>query len=248
MIRINTVPSKLSYQIQFQENIATVSGTHELTDGPNIIIERLPQATLRKVTAVMQFPTVAQEKQDYTRRMGHFPKPLLNHYKLEQYGDYHFVDYPEQPGISHGESYCYFRQGKRFRLLASLDEHPGYTLFRYDSKTGTLRIERDCEGLTCCGAFHAFDLFYAEGAEDEVFDAWFAAMGIRPRTGERIAGYSSWYNRYEDITQETIREDLQACIGKLQPGDVFQIDDGWEPFVGDWLEADRIRFPDGMGF
>ncbi|MBQ3803194.1 MAG: alpha-galactosidase [Oscillospiraceae bacterium] len=263
MIRINTVPSKLSYQIQFRENIATVSGTHELADGPNIIVERLPQATLRKVTAVMQFPTVAQEKifmngyqtwtycpelgrQDYTRRMGHFPKPLLNHYKLEQYGDYHFVDYPEQPGISHGESYCYFRQGKRFRLLTSLDEHPGYTLFRYDSKTGTLRIERDCEGLTCCGAFHAFDLFYAEGAEDEVFDAWFAAMGIRPRTGERIAGYSSWYNRYEDITQETIREDLQACIGKLQPGDVFQIDDGWEPFVGDWLEADRVRFPDGM--
>ena len=212
MIRINTVPSKLSYQIQFQGNIATVSGTHELTGGPNIIIERLPQATLRKVTAVMQFPTVAQEKifmngyqtwtycpelgrQDYTRRMGHFPKPLLDHYKLEQYGDYHFVDYPEQPGISHGESYCYFRQGKRFRLLASLDEHPGYTLFRYDSKTGTLRIERDCEGLTCCGAFHAFDLFYAEGAEDEVFDAWFAAMGIRPRTCEHIAGYSSWYNR-----------------------------------------------------
>ena len=71
-------------------------------------------------------------------------------------------------------------------------------------------------------------------------------MGIRPRTGEHIAGYSSWYNRYENITQETIREDLQACIGKLQPGDVFQIDDGWEPFVGDWLEADRVRFPDGM--
>lgn len=260
---INTAASRLSYQIQFQENLATVSGTRELTAGPNLIVERLPQGTLRKVTAVMQFPTAPQEKifmngyqtwtycpelsrQGFTRRMGRFPQPLLDHYKLERYGDYHFVDYPEQPGISHGESYCYFRRGSRFRLLASLDERPGYTLFRYDSRTGTLRIERDCEGLACCGPFHAFDLFYAEGTEDEVFNAWFAAMNIRPRTKKRIAGYSSWYNRYEDITQETIREDLQACIGKLQPGDIFQIDDGWEPTVGDWLEADAVRFPAGM--
>ena len=49
MIRINTMPSRLSYQIQFQENIATVSGTHELVEGSNIIIERLPQGTLRKL-------------------------------------------------------------------------------------------------------------------------------------------------------------------------------------------------------
>ena len=254
---------RLSYQIQFQEDLPTVMGVHELKEGANIIVGRVPQGTLRKATAVMQLPTVTGERifmngyqtwtycpelgrRDYTRRMGRFPQALIDHYGLERYGDYYFVDYPEQPGVSHGESWCYFRRGKRFRLLASLDERPGYTLFRYDSGTGTLRIERDCEGLKCYGAFHAFDLFYAEGSEDEVFDAWFAAMGIRPRTTERIAGYSSWYNRYENITQESIREDLQACRGRLEPGDVFQIDDGWEPTVGDWLEPDVTRFPDGM--
>lgn len=59
-------------------------------------------------------------------------------------------------------------------------------------------------------------------------------------------GYSSWYNRYEDITEASIREDLAGCETLLAPGDLFQVDDGWEPKVGDWLEADPAKFPQGM--
>ena len=253
----------LSYQIQFENNLPTVSGTREITAGANRIVERLPEGTLRKITAVMHLQTSAAERifmngfqswtfcpeldrMGFTKRMAHVPQFIIDYYGLERYGDYYFVDYPETPGVSHGESWCYFRQGKRFRLLASLDERPGYTLFTYDSRTGTLRIERDCAGLRVCGAFHAFDLFWAEGSENAVFDAWFAAMEIRPRTTEPIAGYTSWYNRYENISQTSILEDLHGCAGRLKPGDVFQIDDGWEPTVGDWLEAHVIRFPGGM--
>lgn len=44
-----------------------------------------------------------------------------------------------------------------------------------------LRIERDCAGVQHTGgSFPAFSLFFAEGTEDEVFDAWFAALGCRP--------------------------------------------------------------------
>ena len=32
----------------------------------------------------------------------------------------------------------------------------------------------------------------------------------------------------------------------LSEGDVFQIDDGWEPAVGDWLTADAKKFPKGL--
>ena len=255
--------SILSYQIQFEDNIPTINGSIELCPGANRVIERLPAGRLQKVIAFMHLDTEPDERifmngyqtwtycpeldrRGYTRRMGHFPQVLLDHYRLEQYGDYHFVDYPEKAGVSHGESYCYFRRGSRFRLLASLDERPGYTLFQYDALTGTLRVERDCVGVDCCGLFHAFDLFWAEGPEEKVFDAWFSEMGIRPRTLEKIAGYSSWYNRYEDISQESILEDLRGCTGKLQPGDLFQIDDGWEPTVGDWLEPDVVKFPGGM--
>ena len=53
------------------------------------------------------------------------PKFLLEKYSFDRYGDYHFVPYSGKRGQSHGFSYCYFRRGKTYRLLASLDEAPG---------------------------------------------------------------------------------------------------------------------------
>ena len=96
------------------------------------------------------------------------------------------------------------------------------------------------------GKFDAFDLFFAEGSEDEVFDAWFAALGCRARQTKKLAGYSSWYNRYQNIDESSILEDLQGCKTLFRQGDLFQIDDGWEPKVGDWLKADPAKFPQGL--
>ena len=174
------------------------------------------------------------------------PKALVSAFSLDRYGDYHFVDYPNKKGRLHGESYCYFRSGERFLLIASLDETNGYTLFDYDANTEMLTIDRDCAGLAVNGSFELFSLFIAEGKEDEVFDAWFNEMGVSPITNEPIAGYSSWYNRYQKISAETILDDLSGCAKVMKTGDLFQIDDGWEPAVGDWLECDRKKFPDGM--
>lgn len=174
------------------------------------------------------------------------PQAVVDKFSLDRYGDYHFMDYPNRKGLTHGFSYCYFRLGERYRLIASLDERPGYTIFCYDANDGVLSVERDCEGVRCGGAFHAFDLLYAEGTEDEAFDAWFAELGVKPRTTEKIAGYSSWYNRYRDIDEQSIARDLAGCAELLEKGDLFQIDDGWEPFVGDWLEEDGKKFPKGM--
>ena len=185
-------------------------------------------------------------KHDRIRSLRRLPRAGVRYFGLDRYGDEHFLRYADRRGHTHGESWCYFRDGKRFRLFGSLDERPGYTVFRYDANKGVLSIERDCAGLRCGGDFAALDLFYAEGGEDEVFDGWFRAMGVRPRTTERLCGYSSWYNRYQDISARSIMSDLNGCAQVLKPGDLFQIDDGWEPFVGDWLGADPKKFPDGL--
>lgn len=174
------------------------------------------------------------------------PKGIVKSWSLDRYGDYHFVDYPNKKGMLHGESWCYFREGEEYLLIASLSEQNGYTLFNFDASAGLLKIGRDCAGLRHEGNFASFDLFLAKGSEDEVFDAWFNTMGITPITDERIAGYSSWYNRYQDISEKSIMEDLEGCSQVMFTGDLFQIDDGWEPFVGDWLEPDEKKFPNGM--
>ena len=181
------------------------------------------------------------------RGTDHIPSFLLKRYFFDRYGDYHFVDYGHRKGQSHGFSYCYFRLGEKFRLIASLDERAGYTIFRYDRGKEILTLERDAAGVEHKGgSFPLFDLFFAEGTETEVFDLWFRALGIRPRTEKKIAGYSSWYNRYQEISEAAIRDDLGGCRTLFSAGDLFQIDDGWEPKVGDWLETDGRKFPDGL--
>lgn len=223
-----------------------------------------PEGILKSVTARMEFPLAPTEKaffngyqswtwcpevgfKDRQRGVKHIPGLLLKKYAFDRYGDYHIVDYPRRPGCFHGFSYGYFRHGERYRLLASLDERPGYTIFSYDARKQVLTITRDCAGVRHPGGpFSAFDLYFAQGSEEAVFDGWFAAMDCRPRTAKPLAGYTSWYNRYEAITEQDVKNDLRGCRELLQPGDLFQIDDGWEPSVGDWLAPDEHKFPGGM--
>ena len=174
------------------------------------------------------------------------PAATVRKYAFDRYGDYHFVPYPCREGVTHGFSWCYFRRRQDYRLLASLDETPGYTLFTYDAGLSSLRLERDCKGIRCGGEYPLFDLYAAWGGEEQVFDGWFAALGVKPLPAPPLRGYTSWYNRYENINEGTIRADLEGCKSLLSPGDLFQIDDGWEPAVGDWLEADPAKFPNGL--
>ena len=183
----------------------------DTADGPAVLIGRspaegearvvcdLPWGVLRSVRAVMtldmaedekvfmngyQTWTYSPERGRYDRQPGltGAPPALVEKYGADRYGDYHFADYPNGPGVSHGYSWCYFRRGERFRLIGSLDERPGYTVFRYDAAKAELTIERDCAGVACGGTFHAFDLFFAEGAEQAVFAGWFAAMCLAKPT------------------------------------------------------------------
>lgn len=232
-------------------------------EGQTRVVCQLPRGVLRSVRAVMALDMAEDEKVfmngyqtwtycpeqgkwDRQRGLNGAPAELVKKYGSDRYGDYHFAEYPDRPGVSHGYSWCYFRRGDRFRLVASLDERAGYTVFRYDAQEGQLTIERDCAGVACEGPFSAFELYFAEGTEAEVFDGWFAAMGVPKPTAPAIKGYSSWYDRYEDISAGSIRSALNGCRGLLEPGDLFQVDDGWEPAVGDWLEPDGAKFPDGM--
>lgn len=162
---------------------------------------------------------------------------------ITRYGDSFFMDYKDEPGCFHGFSYFYKRCEEEYFLIASTDETNGYTIFRYDFYRSELRITKDA------GLPTKFDpelhIAAFKGGCDEVFDAWFEAAGIVRRPAEPMAGYGSWYNRYDKITDETITADLEGCTGVLEPGDLFQIDDGWQDAAGDW-NAHPVKFPRGM--
>ena len=251
---------RLEYLVRMIDG-ESLRGSRKLLPGRNEVNITLPSGVLEKVEGSLELELEEGEKfflngyqtwsycpeYDKNSRMmpwRQLPGFIVRHYGIDRYGDYHFMDYSGKRGVAHGYSYCYFRQGDTYRLLASLDERPGYTVFRYDSRAGLLEIERDSAGLKVEGDFPAFSLYYARGTEQEVFDGWFQALGISPRTENKLAGYSSWYNRYENIDEDSILADLEGCAKVLKKGDLFQIDDGWQQNVGDW-QANK-KFPRGL--
>lgn len=66
------------------------------------------------------------------------------------------------------------------------------------------------------------------------------------RNPRHLTGWSSWYNFYERVTEEDVISSLSAFKEHKYPIDVFQIDDGFESQIGDWLDVDQVKFPHGM--
>ena len=173
------------------------------------------------------------------------PRAVIDRFHLDRYGDPTFVDYGREKGQQHGFTYGYIRRGEEYIFLGSLAEESGFTVIRFDTNDNTVTLEKECRGHHFSGAYPVFDLTILRGAEDAVFDEYFRLLGVAPAKGKRLNGYTSWYNRYENISEESIAEDLRGFAGSDRLPDVFQIDDGYENAVGDWLVMNE-RFPHGM--
>ena len=173
------------------------------------------------------------------------PKYLIRRFSLDRYGDNRFVSYGHKHGEQHGFSYGYVRYGKVCSLFGSLAEESGFTVLRFDTNENTITLEKDCAGHHFTGDYTVFDMVILRGTLDEVFDEYFRLLGIAPTEAKRLTGYTSWYNLYENISEESIEKDLKGFAGSEKLPDVFQIDDGYENAVGDWLVMNE-RFPHGM--
>ena len=161
-------------------------------------------------------------------------------------GDYDFTRYDGRPGSFHSFTYTYFRRDDEFELYGSLSERRGYTIFYSDMEKSFFSIEKDVEGLTVSEPYELFDVVRFKGGYDEVFDAYFGAMNLPERKKEPLSGYTSWYNYFQKIDENIILRDL---AGMRKGGDlvnIFQIDDGYETYVGDWLDYNAKDFPSGM--
>lgn len=162
-------------------------------------------------------------------------------------GDYAFTRYEPRPGFFHSFTYTYLRRGGEFELFGSLSERNGYTVFYSDMEKHIFSVEKDVEGLTISEPYEMFDIVRFVGGYDEVFDKYFAAMGLpAKRCIDRLTGYTSWYNYFQKIDENIILRDLKGLSRARASVNIFQIDDGYEPFVGDWLDYNGRDFPNGM--
>lgn len=188
-----------------------------------------------------------------TRGLQGVPKAVVDRWVLDNSGDYRFVKQAGLPGEQHGFGYGYLRYGERVLLLGSLDEDSGFTVVRESARKGALVLEKEPPlAPVPAGEEREIASFaVCEGELGEAFGRYAELYGASCRPAPALVGYSSWYRHYGDISASKLMHDLEATselyrdreLGSCKPA--FQIDDGYCK-VGDWLEPDPERFPDGM--
>lgn len=178
--------------------------------------------------------------------INHVPKFILNKYMFDKYGDYSFKEYSDKPGIFHGFSYGYVRNGDNFELIGSLSEKSGYTIINYNTLTSQIIIEKDCVGTVTDDEFNLYDVTFLNGNEEYVFNTYFKLMNIEKPRVKPMTGYTSWYNHYQNISEDIILDNLTGISDFNPKLDIFQIDDGYQTAVGDWLSIDKNKFKNGL--
>ena len=174
-----------------------------------------------------------RNKPDFIRRNSHFGA----------HGDEYFREY--RRGVLHGYTYGYVRQASGgAELFGSYNEENAWLVTAFDKKHGILTLESGCDGriLQPGETFVLFDFVRIRGRVPDISRQYFSGYG--ECTAEPIRGYTSWYLHYQDIDIEK----MNAALYQLDSDeyDLFQIDDGYQTFVGDWMDIDRRKFPMGL--
>ena len=171
---------------------------------------------------------------------------FLRHYASITSDD-RIVSYSEKPGEFHSHCYTYIRNGENVKLWGSLCESTGYTYFKVKMNDNYFAIHKDVKGKKVTESLRIFDIVYFEGNYEEVFDNYFSMMPMPATRKGAMSGYTSWYNYFQKIDEKIILRDLDGLDPAKDEVSIFQIDDGYEPYVGDWLDY-CDKFPNGMKF
>ena len=173
------------------------------------------------------------------RNVKKLPRFLVNAFAFDRYGDASFYTYKKH--LLHGYDVFYCK-GKREKLILNLNYPRAYLLIELDKKNKTLNLSSDFNGVLIAAGteFPVADYYSADSVAEGM--AYF--NGVFPRKNTpKIFGYTSWYNYYQNINEEIILRDLAALDKQFN---LFQIDDGYETKVGDWLSVDASKFPHGL--
>jgi alpha-galactosidase len=189
--------------------------------------------------------------------------PLARAAKLHRFGDYTFL--PEMAGARlYSYTYTYFRgrdedvdnnrspqnhaqsgSQQSVFFLGSLYEDNGYTRFVL-TKDNSLFIQKELLGHKCTGKELLLDIWFGPGQENELFAEFFRLGQGKKESAPPRTGWTSWYNYYTDISEQILVDNLEAFRQHNIPIDLFQIDDGYQTAVGDWLSLATDKFPSGM--
>lgn len=225
-INIDEFYVKLKYSYKDSDRIF-VNGYQSWTDS----LEYEPKGKMNELSRLTEFFT---------------KKTPLKNIGMVKSGDNLFHKFPRNQGEFYGWSYGYVRNGNHIDLYGSLSERSGFTVVTFDVNNQCVTLGKDLEGVTFSKETELLSMTVISDEYEKAFDTYFEQMDVVCRENKRRNGYTTWYNYYGGITENDVNRDLKS-ISKLDTRvDCFQIDDGYQRAIGDWLVTDSKKFPSGM--
>lgn len=172
--------------------------------------------------------------------VGALRRKVVKDFGLDRYGDSHFYNYKSNK--LHGYDLFYYKNdlNNNSKFIYNLNSSNAYLIFEY-VKPKTLNLISDINGKVLnvndefmVYSYKEFDS-YNEGLEEFGLDY--------KSNNQKIFGYTSWYDTYQNINEELILNKLEHADRRFN---LFQIDDGYETKVGDWQSIDKVKFKRGL--
>ena len=173
------------------------------------------------------------------RNINKSPHIIVHKYAMKAYGDSLFYKYSIRK--LHGYD-VFYSKGQNESFIFNLNHKNAYLLVEIIKGKNQLILTSDINGISLDKgeSIVVFDYYYSNNYHSglEAFNSYFPKKEL-----PKIFGYTSWYNHYQNINEDILSKDLEALDDRF---DLFQIDDGYQTFVGDWLDIDKNKFPNGL--
>lgn len=183
----------------------------------------------------------------------------------EYFGDAWFYPYKEKEGEFHAWSYSIidYGNGKKNSLIAGVCEDRFYNVIELNLKEKTYDLLVDIDGFDftrladMSGLLASFIIPTSVNSSEtlgQLTNVWFDQIKqfefVQRNLGNSwsgpvpVTGYTSWYNKFTDISESWLLDHIKSIKEKTN-WSVFQVDDGYQTCVGDWLIPDK-DFPDSV--
>ena len=192
----------------------------------------------------------------------------------EVFGDSEFYAYANTPGNFHSWNFSYscLNQGSSNPFFAGFDEDLFFTAFEFDLQNLSVAVAMETQGASLVHIRTPFDrgthMITLGGFVMPRPDATkFAPLNVAAQNWMRLVrkfervprgvpaeefasrmhkvrGYTSWYYHYNAISEAVLSHNLNA-VAEHTPWQVFQVDDGYQRQIGDWL-LPSAGFPNGV--
>lgn len=176
---------------------------------------------------------------EHLRNLNKAPGFIEKKFHFKQYGSQSFR--PMEKNIITAFDYGYIKGSHPF-FIGSNNFKNAYLIIDFSRNPGWIKLSSDISGrpLKAGEEFTLFDYVTADYIKLSL-EKYFDSFPLR--SNRKLLGYTSWYNYYQKINENIIYTALDAADMRFE---LFQIDDGWERYIGDWMDVDPKKFPHGL--